>query len=55
MENVKCRCELFLFDEQGVKISVVRAQRIYNNSKWPNPITVKFLKRLSKFQNQAKP
>lgn len=27
--------------EQGLEISVVRAQRIYNNSKWPNPITVK--------------
>ena len=27
--------------EKGLKISVVRAQRIYNNAKWPNPITVK--------------
>ncbi len=27
--------------EKGLEISVVRAQRIYNNSKWPNPITVK--------------
>jgi len=26
---------------KGLEISVVRAQRIYNNSKWPNPITVK--------------
>jgi alpha-L-fucosidase len=25
----------------GLHISVVRAQRIYNNHKWPNPITVK--------------
>jgi alpha-L-fucosidase len=25
----------------GLEISVVRAQRIYNNMKWPNPITVK--------------
>jgi alpha-L-fucosidase len=25
----------------GLKISVVRAQRIYNNHKWPNPIVVK--------------
>jgi alpha-L-fucosidase len=27
--------------QDGLHISVVRAQRIYNNSKWPNPITVK--------------
>ena len=27
--------------EDGLHISVVRAQRIYNNSKWPNPIVVK--------------
>jgi alpha-L-fucosidase len=27
--------------EQGLQISVVRAQRIYNNSKWPNPVVVK--------------
>ncbi len=26
---------------EGLKISVVRAQRIYNNHKWPNPIIVK--------------
>ncbi len=26
---------------EGLQISVVRAQRIYNNSKWPNPIVVK--------------
>ena len=25
----------------GLKISVVRAQRIYNNHKWPNPLVVK--------------
>ncbi|GAB3569078.1 hypothetical protein GCM10027578_22860 [Spirosoma luteolum] len=25
----------------GLKISVVRAQRIYNNHKWPNPIVIK--------------
>lgn len=25
----------------GLKISVVRAQRIYNNRKWPNPVVVK--------------
>lgn len=25
----------------GLKISVVRAQRVYNNSQWPNPIVVK--------------
>jgi alpha-L-fucosidase len=27
--------------DDGLHISVVRAQRIYNNGKWPNPITVK--------------
>lgn len=27
--------------EDGLHISVVRAQRIYNNNKWPNPIVVK--------------
>lgn len=26
---------------EGLKISVVRAQRIYNNHQWPNPIVVK--------------
>jgi alpha-L-fucosidase len=26
---------------EGLEISVVRAQRIYNNHKWPNPIVVK--------------
>ncbi len=31
----------FAQKEDGLHISVVRAQRIYNNSKWPNPITVK--------------
>ena len=31
----------FTQKEDGLHISVVRAQRIYNNSKWPNPITVK--------------
>jgi alpha-L-fucosidase len=28
-------------ESDGLKISVVRAQRIYNNHKWPNPIVVK--------------
>jgi len=27
--------------ENGLHISIVRAQRIYNNHKWPNPIVVK--------------
>ena len=27
--------------ENGLKISVVRGQRIYNNHKWPNPIVLK--------------
>jgi alpha-L-fucosidase len=31
----------FMATEKGLKISVVRAQRIYNNNKWPNPIVVK--------------
>jgi alpha-L-fucosidase len=31
----------FTQKEDGLHISVVRAQRIYNNGKWPNPITVK--------------
>ena len=28
-------------DEDGLKISVTRAQRIYNNTKWPNPVVIK--------------
>jgi len=28
-------------EDDGLHISIIRAQRIYNNSKWPNPITVK--------------
>ena len=31
----------FVQTEDGLHISVVRAQRIYNNGKWPNAITVK--------------
>ena len=27
--------------EEGLYISVVRAQRIYNDHKWPNPIVVR--------------
>lgn len=27
--------------EDGLKISVVRAQRLYNNNRWPNPLVVK--------------
>ena len=27
--------------DDGLKVSVVRAQRIYNNHRWPNPIVVK--------------
>jgi alpha-L-fucosidase len=37
-KDVKSRFE---DKDDGLHISVVRAQRIYNNSKWPNPITVK--------------
>jgi len=35
---------VFVQTENGLKVSVVRAQRIYNNSKWPNPITIKIEK-----------
>lgn len=28
-------------EEDGLHISAMRAQRIYNNSKWPNPIVIK--------------
>jgi alpha-L-fucosidase len=28
-------------DEEGLHISVMRAQRIYNNTRWPNPIVLK--------------
>ena len=28
-------------DENGLHISVMRAQRIYNNTKWPNPVVIK--------------
>jgi alpha-L-fucosidase len=31
----------FIMEDNGLRISVVRAQRIYNNSKWPNPVVVK--------------
>jgi len=31
----------FSSKDDGLHISVVRAQRIYNNNKWPNPIVVK--------------
>ncbi|MEE4255778.1 MAG: alpha-L-fucosidase [Bacteroidales bacterium] len=31
----------FSVEENGLSISVVRAQRIYNNNKWPNPVVVK--------------
>ena len=28
-------------EDDGLHISVMRAQRIYNNTRWPNPIVVK--------------
>lgn len=31
----------FIQKKDGLHISIVRAQRIYNNNKWPDPITVK--------------
>lgn len=40
-QNEKDAQSKFIQKEDGLHISVVRAQRIYNNSKWPNPITVK--------------
>jgi alpha-L-fucosidase len=40
-QNEKDAKSTFDQKEDGLHISVVRAQRIYNNSKWPNPITVK--------------
>ncbi|WP_425422129.1 alpha-L-fucosidase [Phaeodactylibacter xiamenensis] len=27
--------------EKGIEVSVVRAQRIYNNHRWPNPVVIK--------------
>ena len=40
-ENEKDVHSGFNQKEDGLHISVVRAQRIYNNNKWPDPITVK--------------
>ncbi len=40
-QNEKDAASYFKQEGDGLHISVVRAQRIYNNSKWPNPITVK--------------
>jgi alpha-L-fucosidase len=40
-QNEKDVQSRFIQKDDGLHISVVRAQRIYNNSKWPNPITVK--------------
>jgi len=31
----------FTQKENGLQVSVVSAQRIYNNNKWPNPLTIK--------------
>lgn len=31
----------FTQDDQGLRISAMRAQRIYNDSKWPNPVVLK--------------
>ena len=28
-------------DENGLQISAMRAQRLYNNTKWPNPVVIK--------------
>ncbi|MDP4283771.1 MAG: alpha-L-fucosidase [Bacteroidota bacterium] len=40
-ENSKDVHSRFSQQEDGLHISIVRAQRIYNNNKWPDPITVK--------------
>ena len=34
-------------DENGLHISVMRAQRLYNNSRWPNPVVVKITRALT--------
>ncbi|MCG8321619.1 MAG: hypothetical protein MI921_19100 [Cytophagales bacterium] len=42
--NICLGVDATLYFEQtpeGLKISVVRAQRIYNNHQWPNPLVVK--------------
>ncbi|MEO8414910.1 MAG: alpha-L-fucosidase [Ginsengibacter sp.] len=40
-ENSKDVHSRFSQEEDGLHISIVRAQRIYNDNKWPDPITVK--------------
>jgi alpha-L-fucosidase len=40
-QNSKDVTSRFEQKEDGLHISVARAQRIYDNNKWPNPITVK--------------
>jgi alpha-L-fucosidase len=39
-ENDDPRCK-WEQKEDGLHVSVVRAQRLYNNHKWPNPVTMK--------------
>ena len=36
--KAECRWEQ---KEDGLHVSIVRAQRLYNNSKWPNPVVIK--------------
>lgn len=40
MPNVDATSQ-FKQTEKGLEVSVVRAQRIYNNHRWPNPIVIK--------------
>lgn len=32
---------LFFSYEQGVTLDVMRAQRLYNDKTWPNPVVIK--------------
>ena len=38
--------------KEGIEISVMRAQRIYNDRKWPNPVVVKLENVFSRNQNE---
>ena len=40
-KDVACRWSM---EEDGLHISIVRAHRLYNNGRWPNPVVVKLTK-----------
>ena len=40
-QNAKDASSRFEQKNDGLHISVVRAQRVYDNNKWPNPVTIK--------------